>query len=216
MKKVVLIGAGGHASDVLGIIEANCWRNAQMIGVLLDDEFLDDMHRFGVGRKVKYLGRPQDLQNLKMSYVVAIGYPRSRKFVYERVCHFPNQAATLVSRLANVGTGVTVGAGTVIFGGSSISPLAQIGDHVYVSQQASVGHHAVLKDFVSMMPGACVSGDATIGTAALIGTNATVLEKVTVGDGAVVGAGAVVVKDVPAGATVVGVPAKVVGFNNPL
>jgi acetyltransferase-like isoleucine patch superfamily enzyme len=67
-----------------------------------------------------------------------------------------------------------------------------------------------------MMPGACVSGDATIGTAALIGTNATVLEKVTVGDGAVVGAGAVVVQDVPAGATVVGVPAKVVGFNNPL
>ena len=43
---------------------------------------------------------------------------------------------------------------------------------------------------------------------ASIGSNATILPGVTIGEGAMVGAGAVVTKDVPAGATVVGNPAK--------
>ena len=44
----------------------------------------------------------------------------------------------------------------------------------------------------------------------LIGANAVVLEGVRVGRGAVVAAGAVVVEDVPAGAVVAGVPARVI------
>ena len=46
---------------------------------------------------------------------------------------------------------------------------------------------------------------------ALIGLGARIIQGVTVGPGAVVGAGAVVVRDIPAGATVVGVPARVRG-----
>jgi len=45
---------------------------------------------------------------------------------------------------------------------------------------------------------------------ASIGSNATILCGVTIGQGAIVGAGAVVTKDVPAGATVAGNPAKII------
>lgn len=51
----------------------------------------------------------------------------------------------------------------------------------------------------------------TIGDRVWVGTRAVILKGVTIGDGAVVAAGAVVTKDVPAGAVVAGVPAKVVG-----
>jgi acetyltransferase-like isoleucine patch superfamily enzyme len=50
-----------------------------------------------------------------------------------------------------------------------------------------------------------------IGDRVWVGTRALILKGVTIGDGAVVAAGAVVTKDVPAGAVVAGVPAKVVG-----
>ena len=48
----------------------------------------------------------------------------------------------------------------------------------------------------------------TLKEGVLVGTGAQVLQYVTVGEGATVGAGAVVTKDVPPGATVVGIPAK--------
>lgn len=49
-----------------------------------------------------------------------------------------------------------------------------------------------------------------IGKDVWIGANAVVLAGVTIGDGAVVGAGAVVTRDVPAGAVVAGVPARII------
>jgi len=55
----------------------------------------------------------------------------------------------------------------------------------------------------------------TIGDRVFIGTGAKVLGPITVGDGALIGANAVVIDDVPAGATVVGVPARVVRESQP-
>jgi serine O-acetyltransferase len=48
----------------------------------------------------------------------------------------------------------------------------------------------------------------TLGDGVTVGANATLLGPITVGEGATVGAGAVVTKDVPAGATMVGNPAR--------
>lgn len=55
------------------------------------------------------------------------------------------------------------------------------------------------------------TGPVAIGDRVFLGQRAVVLGGVTIGDGATVGAGAVVTRDVPAGATVAGVPARVVG-----
>ena len=56
-------------------------------------------------------------------------------------------------------------------------------------------------------PKVALSGGVTVGEGCLLGAGATVLQNLRVGAGATVGAGAVVTRDVPPGATVVGVPA---------
>jgi serine O-acetyltransferase len=50
----------------------------------------------------------------------------------------------------------------------------------------------------------------TLGNRVIVGSNSTILGAIRIGDGARIGSGSVVVKDVPSGATVVGVPGRIV------
>lgn len=103
--------------------------------------------------------------------------------------------------------------------GVDIHPEAKLGrrvfiDHatgVVIGQTAEVGEdvlifHGVTLGGVSMSEG---KRHPTVGNGVTIGAGAKVLGPITIGDGAKVGANAVVVKDVPAGAVAVGVPAKI-------
>lgn len=76
---------------------------------------------------------------------------------------------------------------------------AVIGDDCRLHQGVTLGAHE--RDGVLGIP--------TLGNQVYVGANASIIGAVHVGDGARIGAGAVVVSDVPPGATVVGVPARV-------
>lgn len=89
---------------------------------------------------------------------------------------------------------VTVGAGCVIADG------VYVGSSVY--QQS---------DLATIRGG----GPIAIGRGCFIGHRAIILGGVTIGDGAVIGAGSVVTRDVPAGATAAGVPARMLSKNAP-
>jgi acetyltransferase-like isoleucine patch superfamily enzyme len=106
--------------------------------------------------------------------------------------------------------GVSIGEGTLI--GDHVvldgrAPL-KIGNHVDFASQVMVynsQHDIRSEDFGP------VSAPVVIEDYVFVGPRAIILPGVTVGRGAIVGAGAVVTKDVPAGAIVGGVPAKVIG-----
>lgn len=115
--------------------------------------------------------------------------------------------ARMLSQLARAVTGV------------EIHPGAKIGRRFFIDHGMGVviGETSEIGDDVMMYHGVTLGGRSlqrvkrhpTVGNHVTIGTGARVLGPVTVGDNASVGANAVVVKDVPAGATAVGVPATV-------
>lgn len=105
--------------------------------------------------------------------------------------------------------------------GIEIHPGAQIGDYFFIDHGMGIviGETSIIGDRVTMYHGVTLGGvtternvkrHPTIGNDVVIGTGATILGNITIGDGAQIGAGSVVLKDVPAGATAVGIPAKII------
>jgi sugar O-acyltransferase (sialic acid O-acetyltransferase NeuD family) len=131
---------------------------------------------------------------------------RDRLAVCYAECGF--SFASLVSPRALVSPSAHIGRGAVIQSGANISALVTIGDFVRVNTCANIMHDSVIGDYSTIAPNAVILGRVTISRGAYVGANATVLPDKSVGRGAVVGAGAVVTHNVPAGATVMGNPAR--------
>ncbi len=109
------------------------------------------------------------------------------------------------------------------FTGIEIHPGARIGRRFFIDHGAGVviGETSEVGDDVLMYTGAILGGTSsarvkrhpTIGDGVVVGSHAVILGNITVGEGAKVGSGSVVIETVPAGATVVGVPGRIVRIN---
>jgi acetyltransferase EpsM len=93
-----------------------------------------------------------------------------------------------------------------------LSQLTLRGEPI-LNLKASVSHDCQIGDFVIINPAATLCGDVTVADGSFIGAGAVVKNKIKIGRGVTVGAGAVVIRDLPDGATAVGVPARVIKQN---
>jgi UDP-perosamine 4-acetyltransferase len=209
--RVIGLGAGGHAAVVVDILRV---RGHDVVGLLDPDRNL--MGAIVEGAPV--LGGDELLQQLRGrdvgAFFVGVGSTgsaaaRRRLYALGREAGLAPigavHPAAVVAGSAKLGAGVTVMAGAVI------NPGARLGENVIVNTGAVVDHDTVVGDHSHVAPGAVLGGGVHMAEAAHVGAGAVVREQCTIGAEAVVGAGAVVVSDVPAGVTVVGVPARVLG-----
>lgn len=143
--------------------------------------------------------------------VIAIGSPADRRKIARRIAGVGRTTfATLVHPMAWVGDHVVLGAGTVICAGTLITTDVRIGGHVHVNLSATIGHDAVLDDYVTVNPGVHISGNVTVREGVELGTGSVIVPKCEIGAWCIVGAGSVVTKPIPADTTAVGAPARVI------
>lgn len=203
--QVIVVGAGGHGREVAHVLRAR--RQAglavpELIGFADDgavDEDLIAPFAPHLGDIVTAMGRHPGAGVLG-----GVGNGRLRRRLVDDL----PAASPVLHPLADVGTDVRVGDGTVICSHVSVTTNVAVGRHVHLSRGAAIGHDAVLEDYVSVMPLAAVSGGVRLDEASFVGTGASIRQGVHIGAGAVVGMGAVVLEDVRAGATVIGNPAR--------
>lgn len=209
MIDLVIVGAGGFGREIVTVVDCDratmAGRGINLLGFVDDGSpDLARLERIGL----PLLGGVDTVQP-GWSYVIGVGDSAVRRSLDDRLGERAKSCRPLVHALTSIGRDVDLDEGTVVCAGVSITTNVRIGRHVHLNLAATVGHDCVLGDFVTVSPAVNISGNVTVGDGAYFGTNCSVLPGVTIGPGAVIGAGAMVRQDVPAGVTVVGVPARV-------
>ena len=200
MKKLIIIGAGGHGKVVADIAE-----NIGGYGEIL---FLDDSDS-PKNMKYRVVGKTDDFQKYAdAEFAVAIGSADARARIQEKLGLAGAKIATLVHPRATVANSAQIGEGSVVMAGAVINPDAKIGIGCIVNTCASVDHDSEVGDFSHVSVGARICGTVRIGDRVWIGAGATVINNVNICDCAFVGAGAAVVSDISEKGTYVGVPAR--------
>ena len=203
---LVIVGAGGHGRETLDIVEAiNAAGSAQwnFLGFVDDGEVREDR----LARREAEVVAPEDLDPGEVAYVIGIGDPGTRQSVAERMTLAGFVPTTLVHPRASVGSDVRMAEGVVLAAGARVTTNVTLGHHSQLNLGAVVSHDCEVGAFVTFSPGVLVNGECRIGDGAFFGTGAIITPGLRIGAGAKVGAGAVVLRDVPDGMTVVGVPA---------
>lgn len=158
-----------------------------------------------------HLDGPDASPTCVKEFVLGIGSPRARKQMVRKALDSGlRPAATIIHPRALVqGTDCRIGVGGIICPGCVLTTNIVVGDYVLLNYNTTVGHDAVLCDYVTCSPGCSVSGNVVLGEGVSLGAGTVVREKVSIAPGVVAGAQSCVVKDISEpGVTVVGIPAR--------
>jgi len=212
--KYIIYGSSGFAKEILWLLEElkGADDSIQIIGFIDDD-----ISKHGeIVNGYPVLGGEQWIADQsEINVVIGIGDPRIKKVIREKLDKYSHvNYPVLIAPSVRMSKHIEIGKGSIITDGVIMTTNIKLGDFVTVNLDCTVGHDAVIEDYVTLLPSVNVSGNVVLKTCSNIGTGTAIIQGITVGEGTIVGAGAVVVKNLPNHCTAVGSPAKPIKYHN--
>ena len=211
MKRIVIIGAGGHGREVADILrhQSQLDNEIELVGFVDDNPAIHGQSIDGLpvlGGWSWFDG----MDRAGVTVVCAVGSPEICRRLVRRAKELGLSFASAVSPLAHISASAHLGEGVTVFPNVVINTRAFIDSYSILNVAVTVSHDTRVGPYSNINPGAHLAGNVTIGEGCYIGMGANVIQGCSIGEWSVVGAGAVVVRDLPANVTAVGVPARII------
>ena len=207
MKRLLIWGASDQAVVTLDCAQAmQMYGQIDLMGITTQKIRLFAQHRVMMEENVIHA----KLFHAYDEVIVATGDNRLRQIRLQILEEYGIPIATIIHPSAIISPTAQVNCGSTILANAVIHTLARIGTGCIINTGAIVEHDCVVNDFVNMSPNCAMAGHCSVESRAFLGIGSTLSPAVTIGEDAVIGAGAVVLTDIPAHATAVGVPAKII------
>ena len=200
MKKIGIIGSGGHAKIIIDII--NEINNYNIIGIF-------DDNKTGYINEIPILGKITEIAFFKDKiecFVIAIGNDNIRNKIYEMNKNLDWEI--LIHPKSIVSKKTLIEKGTIVCAGSIIQTDVKIGRHCIINTGCSIDHETIIGDFSSICPKATICGQVKIGMCTFIGANSTVIQCINIGNNCIIGAGSVIIKNIDDFSKIVGNPGR--------
>lgn len=212
MRKLVIVGVGGLGREIAWLVERiNAMEPTWELLGFIDDN--SEKHGTIVNGYPVLGGCDWVLEHKDEVFAVcAVGTAQTRRRIVERLHGV--RFATLVDPKVQMSQRVEMGEGCIICAGSILTVNIKLGSHVIINLDCTIGHDAVLSDYVTLYPSVNVSGNTFLEESVEMGTGSQIIQGLRIGEGTIIGAGAVVVRDLPGRCTAVGIPAKPIKFHD--
>lgn len=211
MKKIILVGTGGHAAEVREYIYYhNRVKPNEPLEILGFLDVNDELHK-----QYKYsepfLGTVEEHKvNLEAEYMFCFG---NMKYKKELVTKYREEGAkflTFIHPTALIAESCKIGEGVLISHNASVGPMAVIGDFNILNSRCTIGHDTILGEYNFISPQVSLSGNTTIGSYNMFGVNSATIPGVSLGDNNTIGAGSIITKNAVDNCVIVGVPGKTI------
>jgi sugar O-acyltransferase (sialic acid O-acetyltransferase NeuD family) len=204
MEEIILIGAGGLAREIIGIISDNIKHglNDQKVIGLLDD----NKPKGTLVNNLPVLGKINEHNKFNCMFVIAIGNPSVKEEIF-------NSLGLPFDRFSNIISFRSIHFSLKEFGfGNVIYPNSILSDNVSVYNlttilPSTIGHDAVIGNFTTISGNCSINGFVKIGNSVFIGSNASIQPSIKVEDYVKIGANSHLISDAKKGFTYYGVPA---------
>lgn len=208
MRRIAIAGSTQLAERLIHYFETSGF--AEVVGLF------DDFAPAGTMRHERpLLGPMKEIPALHRdgrfdSVAIGVGYRqrefRRRLFVELRAHDVP--VTTFVHPSTHVEPSVRIGAGAIVLLDCTIDLGAELGENVFLSTRGLVSHHVRIGAHSYCAPAVQLAGHTQVGEGCFLGIGTTTIEDIRIGENACTAAGAVLIRDVPPGALVGGVPAR--------
>lgn len=200
MKKIILIGGGGHCHSCIEVIEAG--QRLEIVGVVDENPSLETVLGYPVS------GQDRDLPTLLSEIpraLITVGQilsPNIRIKLYEIVKSLGADLPTIVSPKSTVSSHASLDEGTIVMHHALVNANSTIGANCIINSGAIVEHDVRILDHCHIATSATINGGVTVEEGCFVGSGAIIREGITIGAGSTIGAGTVIMRDVPKGITV--------------
>ena len=207
IKKLLLIGGGGHCRSVLSsVLSLNQYDDIGIIDYT-DTPILG----------IPVVGRDEDLPGFKQSgwtdafiTVGSIGNTGLRRRLYQMVLDAGFWVPSIIDTTAIVAGDALVEAGTFVGKGAIVSSGTKIRQCAIINTGAIIEHDCLIGEFSHISPGTVLCGQVVVGDRSHVGAGSVVRQQIEIGKDTLIGAGSVVVNNIPDQAKAYGNPCKVV------
>jgi len=204
MKRLILIGSGGHAAELRDYIRHNNQvperEPIEVLGYIDDDSSSYEHYGF----EESFLG---DIQNhivrYDCEYLMAIANLKYRKSIIEDLLEKGAKLTGFIHPTAIISPSSEIDPTVVISHNASVGPKVRIGRFNVLNSRCTIGHDTFIREYNFISPQVALSGNTKIGNGNLLGTNSATIPGVEIGDNNVIAAGTIIFRNIDSNKTIV-------------